>query len=347
MFDVTVYFCELKSRDRLWETNLRKYSFRWKVVGKSRIGNFILVSPKLLIDAILGKWDAYLIADNSETVLATLMIVIAGLLRKRPIVIWSEKIDSPWNELKLHPAKKLFIKMWDRFIFSVSHIIVAYSQKALGYLKKRGVSLGKMRLGVQVMPEEILPKEKKVPHRKETLKECKRKLLYLGYLRPEKNIEKLTEIFSKIQADSCLLIAGTGPLQKYLRDKYSEKKIIFLGYVPEDEKPFLYKESDALVLPTLRDSWGLVVNEALYYGTPVVVTTAAGASMIIENGKTGLIVDAQSPEELKKALETFLNEPKKVRKMKAIVRSAGKKYANRRLGARALIRAISDALIDT
>jgi len=346
-FDTTVYFCEIKSRDRLWKTNLKGYSFKWKVIGRGKLGNIILVSPRLFIDAMLGGWDAYLIADNPETIFATLMVITAGILRRKPVIVWSEKIDSPWNWERLSPSKKLAVKLWDRFVFGVSSIIVAYSRKALDYLRRRRVSPGKMRLGIQVMPEETLPKEEKVPQRRKKLKECRRKLLYLGYLRPEKNIESLIRVFSEIQTDSCLLIAGTGPLREYLKKRYGNKRVIFCGYVEEEEKPFLYRESDALILPTLRDSWGLVVNEALYYGTPVIVTTAAGAAMIIDKGKTGFVVDAQSPEELKSVIEKLLNEPKKVRKMKVIARKVGKKYADRKLGARALIRAISDALVDS
>jgi len=61
--------------------------------------------------------------------------------------------------------------------------------------------------------------------------------------------------------------------------------------VPWEALPALYAEADALVLPSRHDGWGLVVNEALASGIPVVATTAVGAATdLLREGETGFLV---------------------------------------------------------
>ena len=72
-----------------------------------------------------------------------------------------------------------------------------------------------------------------------------------------------------------------------------------LGFVPRDELPALYAAADALVLPSIRtatflEPWGLVVNEAMHQGTPVIASDAVGAAAggLVRDGRNGLVVAA-------------------------------------------------------
>ncbi|WP_297500353.1 glycosyltransferase family 4 protein [Thermococcus sp.] len=347
-FDITVYFCELKSRDRMWKTGLlSKFTFNWKVLEGLRVGSIILNTPTLLIKALRG-WDAYLIADNVENIPATWMVAIASKISGKPLIVWSEKIDSPWNREVVGRSflKRAVLKVHEKALFSLADVIVAYSKKARKYLMKRGVFLGKIVQGMQVMPEEVLPRED-CAGIEERLRRYRRTILYLGYLRPEKGVEQLIESFVSADVDACLLIVGTGPLKERLEREYSSsEKVVFYGYAGENEKPCLYRMAEFLVLPTLRDSWGLVVNEALYYGTPVITTTAAGASMLIENEKTGFVIKAGDWEALKELLEELTSNPKTLRKMRRLAKKSGKRYSESAFGARAFIKALEKALVN-
>ncbi|WP_297510161.1 glycosyltransferase family 4 protein [Thermococcus sp.] len=347
-FDITVYFCELKSKDRMWKTELlREFTFDWEVLRGMRVGNIILNTPALLFRALRG-WDAYLIADNVENIPATWMVAIASKISGKPLIVWSEKIDSPWNRKVVDRSflKGILLKLHEKVLFSLADVIVAYSKKAREYLLKRGVSPGKILQGLQVMPEEVLPSGE-CQGFKGRVGGCQRTVLYLGYLRPEKGIEQFIQSFVSSEIDACLLIVGTGPLKERLERKYSSsEKVVFYGYASENEKPCLYRMADVFVLPTLRDSWGLVVNEALYYGTPVITTTAAGASMVIENGKTGFVVKAGDWAGLIRVLEELISNPKTLRKIKRLVKKSGKRYSRSILGAQAFIKALQKAFVN-
>ena len=71
-----------------------------------------------------------------------------------------------------------------------------------------------------------------------------------------------------------------------------------------------YLASDIFVLPTREDVWGLVVNEAMACGLPVITTNKCGAGIeLIENGVNGMIVKAGDSDSLAKGIETLLNSP--------------------------------------
>ena len=85
---------------------------------------------------------------------------------------------------------------------------------------------------------------------------------------------------------------------------------------PRERLPVAYAAADALVLPSIptprfREPWGLVCNEALHQGTPVVATTAVGAVAggLVRDGETGLVVAARRPAALAAAIARLLADP--------------------------------------
>jgi glycosyltransferase involved in cell wall biosynthesis len=101
-----------------------------------------------------------------------------------------------------------------------------------------------------------------------------------------------------------LWIVGDGELLPDVRDAVARNpRIRYLGHRTSDELSDLYGEADVLVLPSLYEVWGIVVNEALMHGLPVVTTTGVGAATdLIEPGVTGLIVRPGDPTELAAAM---------------------------------------------
>lgn len=83
--------------------------------------------------------------------------------------------------------------------------------------------------------------------------------------------------------------------------------IEFRASVPQQELLAAFEHADVLVFPTLADGFGMVVSEALSRGLPVIVTRQAGASDLIEHGKTGLVIPAADAPALKDALQWCLD----------------------------------------
>jgi glycosyltransferase involved in cell wall biosynthesis len=113
--------------------------------------------------------------------------------------------------------------------------------------------------------------------------------LFVGRLSPEKNIEFLLDIFARLP-DFRLTIAGSGPIKGKLREKATQN-ITFAGHIPNDEIGALYNGHDVLLLPSLIEPWGLVVEEAIYHGMPVIISDRVGcANEMVLTPNTGFVL---------------------------------------------------------
>jgi len=105
-----------------------------------------------------------------------------------------------------------------------------------------------------------------------------------------------------------LLIAGDGPLRGALEseiERASLRGVVKLaGFLNQSQMPRAYAAADLLVLPSLHhETWGLVVNEAMNFGLPLVVSDRVGsAADLVEPGRNGFIVPAGRPEALAAAI---------------------------------------------
>ncbi len=119
--------------------------------------------------------------------------------------------------------------------------------------------------------------------------------LFAGRLVPEKGIATLLEAWRDVTVPdgSALAFAGDGPVA------VAGPGVHGLGPIPRNELPPLYAAADVLILPSLatatfREPWGLVCNEAMHQGTPVIASDAVGAAAggLVVDGRTGLVVPA-------------------------------------------------------
>ncbi|HOO91524.1 MAG TPA: glycosyltransferase family 4 protein [Syntrophales bacterium] len=113
-----------------------------------------------------------------------------------------------------------------------------------------------------------------------------------------------------------LLIVGYGPEERRLQKLAgSSSHIHFLGHRGIGEIPMIYGISDILVLPSISEPWGLVVNEAMACGCAVIVSDRCGCSkdLIQDNG---IIVEGGKPEPLVEALEQLVSSESRLEAMK-------------------------------
>jgi len=150
-------------------------------------------------------------------------------------------------------------------------------------------------------------------------------VLYVGRLVPEKGVEELLAAWRQLATEPAprdgprraapptLAAIGDGPLADAVAATPHAR---LLGPLPRERLPVAYAAADALVLPSIptprfREPWGLVCNEALHQGTPVVATTAVGAVAggLVRDGETGLVVEPGDPAALAAAIGRLLDEP--------------------------------------
>ena len=132
-----------------------------------------------------------------------------------------------------------------------------------------------------------------------------RYVLFAGRLVEVKGIEELIDA-RRLLGDSApeLVVAGEGPLASELGD---EPGVHLLGFQDEERLIELYALADATVVPSRVEPWGVVVNEALACGCPVIASAAVGAAEdLVVDGENGWIVSARDAGALAAALAAGL-----------------------------------------
>jgi glycosyltransferase involved in cell wall biosynthesis len=122
-------------------------------------------------------------------------------------------------------------------------------------------------------------------------------LLYVGRVSNEKNVEA----FLKLKTPGSKVIVGDGPVRLKLQKNYPDAH--FLGYKQGEELAEMYAMADLFVFPSLTDTFGLVVVEALASGVPVAAYPATGPVDIITHEKLGAC-DADLGKAVERALKT-------------------------------------------
>ncbi|MGE5396169.1 MAG: glycosyltransferase family 4 protein [Chitinophagales bacterium] len=139
---------------------------------------------------------------------------------------------------------------------------------------------------------------------------------FVGRLVREKGVHVLIDAALKILTycpDAKFVIAGTGPYEGYLRNKAHDlglgNKMLFTGYLNDEDRDILYLIADAAVFPSLYEPFGIVALEAMAAGTPVIVSDSGGLTETVSNNIDGLLCIAGSSNSLAdRILEVLHNQ---------------------------------------
>ena len=120
-------------------------------------------------------------------------------------------------------------------------------------------------------------------------------ILYCGRLSREKNLFNLVGAYHRLDHDrKSLVFAGDGDLRQALQQYAGDlgaSSVYFPGFQNRDQIAKYYAVSDVLVLPSVRETWGMVVNEAMCFGLAVVVSHQVGAGVdLVVDGQNGFVV---------------------------------------------------------
>jgi glycosyltransferase involved in cell wall biosynthesis len=137
----------------------------------------------------------------------------------------------------------------------------------------------------------------------------RRYLLYSGRLVPDKRVDLLIDAFAAIadrRPEWDLLVVGDGVLAAELRERVPElirQRVVWTGFLDGADPALAYAAADALVLPSDREPWALVIQEAMSAGLAIVASHVVGAAHeLIEDKQSGRIFTAGSVNELIDAL---------------------------------------------
>jgi len=125
--------------------------------------------------------------------------------------------------------------------------------------------------------------------------------LYVGRLAPEKSLPLLIEAFRRLP-NLQLDIIGFGPQEELLKS-IAPKNVHLLSAIDNKKLPQYYQSHDCFILPSNREPWGLVVEEALNNGCPVIVSDCVGCKDDLVTPGTGLVFESGNIDSLCNAIE--------------------------------------------
>jgi glycosyltransferase involved in cell wall biosynthesis len=139
-------------------------------------------------------------------------------------------------------------------------------------------------------------------------------ILYIGTIEPRKNLANLIRAFGSISQQHpglLLTIAGMkgwmyDDLQEIIVRLKLESRVIFTGFVPEEDKPFLIAAARAFAYPSLYEGFGIPVLEALACGVPTLTSNVSSLPEVA--GDAALLVDPRNVESISLALERLLSD---------------------------------------
>jgi glycosyltransferase involved in cell wall biosynthesis len=160
-------------------------------------------------------------------------------------------------------------------------------------------------------------------------------VLFIGTVQPRKNLKRLIEAFVKIDNVKLVVVGkirGEGrqgwmyeeivnlPNELNIKDK-----IIFTGYVPNNEMLYLLNGAEAFALPSLWEGFGIPVVDAMACGLPVIVSNTSSLPEVA--GKAGIYVDPQSVTQIEHAIRLISADPKLRRKLSKLALEQAKKFS--------------------
>lgn len=143
----------------------------------------------------------------------------------------------------------------------------------------------------------------------------------ISQLHPHKGVEFLIRAFkelSKKHPGIELQVVSNGPEKETLQELAGSSRVTFLGHLSNISD--WLSRIDIYAQPSLREGWGRTVKEARYFGKPIVASKVGGIVKQISDGKTGLLVEPGTVDELKAALERLLRDPALQKRLAAAAR---------------------------
>ncbi|MCK4385030.1 MAG: glycosyltransferase family 4 protein [candidate division Zixibacteria bacterium] len=301
-----VVFCKQNDRYRKWKLSERdQLKFDFCVLNDFSIK--------------LKNWEIHL-ANG----------LLSELIRENPCLVITEGFGFPTIFSFLYTSifhKKLILfsaetqhaaKSYSRFRHLLRKLMVRNAQgfivtgtQAKEYLVSLKAPEEKIFLSYFSIDPELLGLDTNSMAETKKRSEGPKKILYVGKFTERKRVDLLISAFKQVKKrlpKSELWLVGEGEEEAKLKKLSQETKDVFFeGHKQYGELLPYYLNSDLFVLPTLKDVWGLVVNEAMMCGLPVICSKYAGCSQdLIKEGENGLIVDPENSKELSAAMSQLL-----------------------------------------
>jgi glycosyltransferase involved in cell wall biosynthesis len=285
----------------------------------------VRINPRLIYELLFYDYDILIKCINSP--LPLLLSFVISKIRGKKFILWT----GIWR----HPAT-LFHKFsfpFVKFIYRHADAIGVYGTHVKKYLHSLGIDEKKIFIFQKAADNSLYNKtvsSEQVRSLRQKLDVANRKvILYVGRLDEVKGIDYLIEAYRELgRNDTTLILIGRGNYQERLEHLAAAHglngNVQFLDRIENDKLYTYYAIADVFVLPSIttrtsKETWGMVINEAMNQGCPVIATDAVGAAAggLVQNGINGFIVPERNSDAIRDALNNILNNEALKNKMRA------------------------------
>jgi glycosyltransferase involved in cell wall biosynthesis len=315
---LVLFFSESEKRRR-WRIYKEKIRFRYEVLPNIRYQKKgrspCFFNPALIYKLIRYSPDIIIIGGYHH--FSSFIALCYAKSFKRQIILWCE--SNKYEQRSQYVLNEAY-KRW--FIKNCSGYIVP-GKASFEYLLSLGAAAQRIKIAPNAVDNgHFMLAATKYRVAKKEFKQSRgypdRIILYVGRLIEQKGVFDLLQAFQMLSDESPdlgLLIVGSGEreeqYQNFCRINHL-RNVFFEGFVQQEELPFYYAISDVFVLPTYSDPWGLVLNEAMACGLPVISSGAAGAAYdLIADNINGYIFKRGDIQQLSNYLRNILNDEQK------------------------------------
>ncbi len=292
-------------RDRWWNSRIplaRDGDFRRIELPRMRIGSEAFL-PTLPLQINRQRYDAVVKNLNGRVMLSSLYA--ACKLRGVPFVLWTGMWQHPTTSF--HRLSRPVVEALYRDVGA----IVAYGEHVKEFLSAvSGVDPAKIFVAGQAVDANRFTAVQPVGNGRPLV-------LFIGQLEQRKGVRDLLEAFSAVRdLGAELRLVGNGSLEEELKSRAAAiGGVSFAGYVSQEQLPAELARARCLVLPSItipggKEPWGLVVNEAMHAGVPVIATESLGAAAggLVRDRQNGYVVPERDPSALADAMHALLSD---------------------------------------
>lgn len=324
--DLTVYFLNESARNRKWETDFyrKKINFNYEILPSINLKipfvNSIEynINPTIFFKLYKNKFDAVVISGWVDFVSQTLPFLTSFYSFK--YILWA---GSTKDEPSIQ--RWLFLPLVKSIIRRASSII-PYGTKSKRYLMNLDANKDIIVNSFNAIDVDYFQnKIKKITKSKINILKTSYNIskntlviLYVGQFIPRKSLSVLIKAASMLNKDLSLVFLGHGDEKDNYISLANELsvKLTIINHLERDKLPEIYKMSDLFILPSREEVWGLVVNEAMACGLPVICSDNVGCvEDLVINEVNGFVFKSDDPKSLAEMITLISKDKSHLKKM--------------------------------
>jgi len=308
-----IFLAETDPDLRQWEVYKQEIRFSFQVLPswRKRIGKYnVLINFGVSRALNLSKPDVILCGGYNY--IASWQALFWAKKRKVAFLLWSESNseDLRGSHLVIEFLKKQFLRRCNGFVVPGSS---AHEYLEANYVKAENIFTAPNAVDNDLFASAAETARRNKTSLRRELALPDRYFLFVGRLVREKGVSELLAAYAnlepRLREELGLVFVGDGECRQMLEESaisISPGTVKFVGFAQRKQLGAYYGLADMLILPTYTDTWGMVVNEAMACGLPVLVSRVAGcATDLVRETWNGTLVEPRDVPSLKKAMRSL------------------------------------------